>query len=509
LGKEPKMSEKYSVIFSGRVREGETVEGVKLRMAELFRVKPAQLEPFFRKAPAVLKRGLDETTAAKWVAAVEKAGALCWSEPDRREPAQVAPTPPPPVPRPPETKPPGERTVEPIAVITSPPLKPSDETVVPQPVTPVSTVGLAESIAEASRAVKNGEVVPFPKCPGCGRLPLSIEDPFMQTGICPQCGLIITKFADNFTGHQETLSDTKRPWFAFWQSPRWPSYWRTIGCLCLALFPLPALFRVFDLYGSDAELPTAVGLAVSGVILAGVCLVLALLSFYCFALFMNSRRIFLIHTAASLGLCAVFALVGAAGSIVSRAATTFVRMLGIGHLLHPVRLVELTAAVFLGIVLYLGFIRLPAEKHRWEYLDSPEYSAKVNQAMSLAGPEFPSGARVDKYRYYKYVYVTPTQQVDSDLEQVLNRLLPDFKPASFTGHHRPEVNLLVFNAISFREELARERAISPALRDKLNGLALEWARAAAGNNLLQALDSRSPVNGPLVQSIPTRHKAGE
>ncbi|MFB3903640.1 MAG: hypothetical protein ACE15E_09315 [Acidobacteriota bacterium] len=481
------MAEKYSVVFSGRLREGETPDAVKVRLAEVFRVRPEQLEPLFLKTPAVMRRGLDEATAAKWVAAVEKTGALCWAEPDRVDTPPVAKPVSPPAQAPPAPS----------------PAPPGAEPVVPSTPPPVAAVApVAEPVRKTGRLFKNDDVVPFPKCPKCGRLPQSIEDSFMRTGVCPQCGLILRKYASNwdregFWGRLGMVEETDRHWAAFWQSSLWPSYWRATWYLCCALLVLPALGHVLDVSRDEVVVPTIVGMGVAGIQLAVLGILVAVASFYCFALYQQSRRMFLIHVAGSAGICAVLAVAGGLLAFLVHGIGCLSSAVGVDRLLNPVRALGFAALAFFGIVLYFGLVRFPAEKQLWEYLDGPEYPATVRGARTLAGLEFPTGSRGDKYRYYRFVFVEPTRTVDPDFERVLTRLLPDFNPHSYGRQHGSEVNLLVFNAIAFRDELTADRLIASDMRSRLDQLAAEWerSRAQSATRLVRALDSRSPI-GP-------------
>jgi len=495
------MAEKYSVVLSGRLREGETPDAVRVRLAELFRVRPEQLEPLFLKAPAVLRRGLDEVTAAKWVAAVEKAGALCWAEPDRPE---AAPAPKPvPVPTP----------AHPVQPIREPVVSPAPP-VAPAAVAP-TVVPLAMPVAEPVRSRKdNNNVVPFPKCPKCGRLPESIEDPFMRTGVCPQCGLIIRKYASNFAAAElgfwdrfGMVEDRNRHWIAFWQNRLWPSYLQATWYICCALLVLPALLRVFNVSRDEAVVPTVVDMGMSGILFAALGCLVSVASFYCFTLYHHSRRVFLIHVLCSVGICAILAVVGAVIAFLAATVGYVGRVLRMDAIINPARALELAAVAFFGIVLYFGFVRLPAEKHLWDYLDGSQYPATVKEARTLAGTDFPKGARSDKYRYYRYVFVEPTRTVDPDFERVLTRLLPDFSPKSFARQHGSEVNLLVFNAVAFRDELAADRLISPDMRFKLEQTAIEWerSRAQSAPQLVHALDTRSPIVPTDLHSLADRN----
>lgn len=486
------MAETYCVVLSGRLREGETHDAVRVRLAELFRVRPEQLEPLFAKAPSVIRRGLDEITATKWVTAVEKTGALCWAELER-----------------PETVPAAKPVRSPVA----PPVEPAREPAAPVSLAP-NVVPLAVPVKPAVSKRTEGEVVPFPKCPKCGRLPDSLEDPFMRTGVCPQCGLIIRKYATNYAVSEEGFWDrfgamkgSDRHWAAFWQSRLWPSYWRGAWYLCCALLPVPGILHVLNVRKEEAVTPTIVEMGVSGITVAVLGLLVAIAGFYCFAVFRNSQRVFLVHVLCSLGVCGILAVPAALLSFLSEGVAAIGRFLRAGVLMNPVRALGFAVMAFFAIVLYFGFVRLPAEKQLWEYLDGPQYSATVKEARALAGPDFPKGSRADKYRYFRYVLVEPTRTVDPEFERVLSRLLPDFSPHSFGQQHGPEVNLLVFNAIAFRDELANDNLISPHMRLRLEGIAADWeqSRKKSPTRLVRSFDDRSPVDRIDLHYLPDRN----
>jgi hypothetical protein len=478
------MAEKYSVVFSGRLREGETPDAVRVRLAELFRVTPEQLQPLFLNAPAVLRRGLDEATAAKWIAAVEKAGGLCWTEPDRTEAPAVS------------------KSVSPPVSPSVPPVP--EPTVAPLPPAPPEVTPLAVPVSRAVHHYQDDEVVPFPKCPKCGRLPESTEDEFMRTGVCPLCGLIIRKYAaSNFGAGEPGLwndpgagAESDHHWAAFWKSPSWSSYWRATWYLCCVLLIIPALSRALDVQTDQAVAPTIVQMAMSGLSLAVFGSLVAVACFYCFSVYQSSRAVFLTHIIWSAGVCAVLAFVGGLLSLSSEGVKWVARVTGIRALVNPVRALGFATVAFFGIMLYFGFVRLPAEKQLWEYLDGPEYTQTVKGARVLAGPDFPKGSRSEKYRYFRYVFVEPTRTVDPEFERILDRLLPDFDPDSFGRQHGSEVNLLVFNAIAFRDELAVDGLISAKMLFRLDQTAAEWERSRerSAARLVRALGARSPVD---------------
>ena len=68
----------YSVVFSGKVHDGFTVEQVRQNIAALFRTDDAtRLDQLFSGSPVVLKKGLDEDRARKYQQTLLKAGAVC------------------------------------------------------------------------------------------------------------------------------------------------------------------------------------------------------------------------------------------------------------------------------------------------------------------------------------------------------------------------------------------------------------------------------------------------
>lgn len=67
----------YKVIFEGQLVEGRDTDDVKQQLARLFKTDIVQIEQLFNSAPAILKSGLDFSTAAKYEAALRRAGVLC------------------------------------------------------------------------------------------------------------------------------------------------------------------------------------------------------------------------------------------------------------------------------------------------------------------------------------------------------------------------------------------------------------------------------------------------
>ncbi|GMQ91177.1 MAG: hypothetical protein BMS9Abin11_0484 [Gammaproteobacteria bacterium] len=69
--------ENYKIIFEGELVEGRNADDVKQQLVRLFKTDIVQIEQLFNSVPAILKSGLDFSTAAKYEAALRKAGVLC------------------------------------------------------------------------------------------------------------------------------------------------------------------------------------------------------------------------------------------------------------------------------------------------------------------------------------------------------------------------------------------------------------------------------------------------
>ncbi|PLX85579.1 MAG: hypothetical protein C0617_03525 [Desulfuromonas sp.] len=101
--------QKYKIAFRGRIAEGQTVEQVKANLQRVCKLSPAAAERIFSGKSFVLKSDLDEATASRYCAALEKAGAICAVEPmTGNAPPAPAESPPPPVPAAPPPVSPGK-----------------------------------------------------------------------------------------------------------------------------------------------------------------------------------------------------------------------------------------------------------------------------------------------------------------------------------------------------------------------------------------------------------------
>jgi hypothetical protein len=74
------MSERYQIVVTGELAEGAYLPDVKAKLATLFNAPVEKLDPLFSGKRVVIKKGLDETAAQKYRAAVVAAGLRCIAE---------------------------------------------------------------------------------------------------------------------------------------------------------------------------------------------------------------------------------------------------------------------------------------------------------------------------------------------------------------------------------------------------------------------------------------------
>lgn len=71
------MSEtRYHIVFHGDIQMGQSLAQVKQNLAQLFKLDAAKVESLFTGKPIVLKKNLDEAGAAKFKAALTRAGVV-------------------------------------------------------------------------------------------------------------------------------------------------------------------------------------------------------------------------------------------------------------------------------------------------------------------------------------------------------------------------------------------------------------------------------------------------
>jgi len=72
---------RYKIMFEGKIIQGQDSEKVRSNLANLFKVKPEQMNNFFTGKPIVLKNNLTDETALKYKQVINNAGADCFIEP--------------------------------------------------------------------------------------------------------------------------------------------------------------------------------------------------------------------------------------------------------------------------------------------------------------------------------------------------------------------------------------------------------------------------------------------
>jgi len=67
----------FEVAFSGQISEGANLEEVKARVGKMFNADEAKLAQLFSGKRIVIKKNIDQATAAKYKTALNRAGAEC------------------------------------------------------------------------------------------------------------------------------------------------------------------------------------------------------------------------------------------------------------------------------------------------------------------------------------------------------------------------------------------------------------------------------------------------
>ncbi len=77
----------FEVAFSGQISEGANLEEVKARVGKMFNADDAKLTQLFSGKRIVIKKNIDQATAAKYKTALNRAGAECEISPTGGEAA--------------------------------------------------------------------------------------------------------------------------------------------------------------------------------------------------------------------------------------------------------------------------------------------------------------------------------------------------------------------------------------------------------------------------------------
>jgi len=66
----------YEIVFSGQLQAGFDAQQVRANLCQLFKTDAARIEALFSAGRTVLKKGLDQASAEKYRAALQRAGVL-------------------------------------------------------------------------------------------------------------------------------------------------------------------------------------------------------------------------------------------------------------------------------------------------------------------------------------------------------------------------------------------------------------------------------------------------
>lgn len=79
----------YDIVLTGKLEPGCSPAEARFQLADLFKVEPERIAAILTAAPQVVRKGIDEATALRYVEAIRRCGAQALAE--AREPAQPAP----------------------------------------------------------------------------------------------------------------------------------------------------------------------------------------------------------------------------------------------------------------------------------------------------------------------------------------------------------------------------------------------------------------------------------
>lgn len=466
------MPERYMIVFEGKTREGHDPEEVKNRLAQLLRMQPAAVSPLFAGVHHILWRNLDLQTATAIKAAVEKTGADCRIRRARTN---------------------GEESAVKAAVGSPSQAKPA---------TSPSAGNRVPAETRQPLALDDQATGSEHKCPKCGYEGQGIGDDLIERGQCPACGLVLVKYhpseeevssrdadetPDRVADAPKQSAIDERSWeesAEAWDEPEdaadWPVFSRGTAILSLivgaGLTVLPPGYYIQSrpLRG----------------LLAGLAVVfVSCLAYQSYIFYVRKRENVLPYVLVSLGILAVLAAVGGLlYRIYSGIATLYSGPGWRSHLTFP-RVGLLLSAIYLGAAVFLAYAdqNQPVQKtggSQGEQVrivkenataDSARYSGAVRKARETHGQRFPEAERPTQYLYFKNVYVTTATSSGLSFPAMIESLVPSFELADFHPVLDPDVELLMFNTIAFRDELAVEGIISDDLQKTLENLAWTWA----------------------------------
>lgn len=497
------MPESYMIVFEGKIQDGHDPEEVKNRLAELLRIEPGKASSLFSGVHLILWRNLDLQAATALKTAVEKTGADCRIRKLRTSEERAS----------------GGRSAETPGV---------DKSEV------VATGSLESAAAQPPTDPKNDlpkRVVTPPAlsaCPKCGYAARSTADDLLTSGLCPACGLVLAKYhpieeiappqsaapvppvaeeTANPDNPEEASWVDEEPWDESENAADWQVFSRGTAILSLVL---GIVFTVLP-RGSYIESRPLRGL------IAGLLVVfLSSLAYQSYLFYLTKKDNFRPYVIGSLGILALLVGLGALLYRLYSGVGMFFSAPGWRSEVSFVRVGLLLSAAYLGAAVVLAYtdqaaalpssgpgVATTAPGGRELPFDSAKYSQAVRDARAIFGAKFPRGERAKQYLYFKNVYLHSSLSVGLKFPDMVRSMLPSFELADFHIVLDPELELMMFNAMGFRGELAAEELISDELRRDLESLAWSWAeptpeesRRLSYGDRVALFDSRCPVDDP-------------
>ena len=132
--------------------------------------------------------------------------------------------------------------------------------------------------------------------------------------------------------------------------------------------------------------------------------------------------------------------------------------------------------------------------------ETRKYLKKVGEARSLIGSSRP-GEGDAEYGNYRRVYVEPLKEMGYEFDITLRMAAQRFLVREIHKRSGDDVELLVFNAVCFRNRLFEDEIITPETRNSLGEVAFAWVRTpvpdvAAYMQKLAVFEARCPLTDP-------------
>jgi hypothetical protein len=144
--------------------------------------------------------------------------------------------------------------------------------------------------------------------------------------------------------------------------------------------------------------------------------------------------------------------------------------------------------------------------------DISAYAEKVREARSTEGDCFPEAESDDRFSYYRKVYLDTGEPLGTDLDSILAKYLPLYLSRNTSVRCDQELELLLFNAMCFRQQLIEANMIQNDTWKKLRNAATAWGDFKAGlgegepayRRLIRGFDAQCPFCDPeeLLSPVP-------